>query len=219
MAALDASGRPKPRLRGRLHEVAFFASLPACAALVSVASTTTARVAAIVYSLSLVAMFGTSAIYHRGRWTGPALLRMQRLDHAMIFILIAATYTPFAILALEEPWSHWILASVWAGAVLGITLKLFAVPGAGAIGATLYIVLGWLAVVVLPQFLRGVSAPAMALVLAGGVLYTVGSIVLLLNRPDPNPSVFGYHEVFHSLTIAASSCHFAAVMLVILALA
>jgi len=213
-AAPTEEGTSKPRLRGRLHQVAFFASVPAGAALIRAAPTTTARVAAVVYALSLAAQFGVSAAYHRGRWSPPALRWMKRLDHSMIFLLIAGTYTPFGLLVLKGAWSVAILTIVWVGAAVGVALKMVRVDGLAVVTGVLYIALGWLAVVALPEIARGLPRPGIGLLLAGGVLYTAGAAVLARRRPDPNPATFGYHEVWHSMVIGGALCHYVVIALV-----
>ena len=206
----------KPRLRGRIHEVAFFVSVPAGLALVALADGWTARLAAAVYALSLVAVFGSSAAYHRGNWSPAALRRMKRLDHSMIFVLIAGSYTPIALLVLHGPWAVVILSVVWAAAVAGITLKLVRIDGFSVLTATLYMAMGWFALVAIPQLVNEMPAPALVLTIVGGLLYTAGAIVFALRRPDPAPAVFGYHEVWHAFMVAAAACHFAMVSIVVL---
>jgi hemolysin III len=206
---------PKPRFRGRLHQAAFVVSIPAGFGLVAAAPSTGARVAALVFALSLIALFGTSAAYHRLPWTVRGQRWMKRLDHSMIFVLIAGTYTPFSLLVLPWPWSVVILSIAWGGAAVGILLKMIRVDGLGAFTGALYVALGWLAVIVLPQIVRGLSGPAIGLLLSGGVLYTTGALVFARRRPDPRPAVFGYHEVWHSLVIAGTMCHYALIFLIV----
>jgi hemolysin III len=203
----------RPRLRGRLHQIAFFVAVPAGIALVLLARGTTARVAVLVYALSLVGLYGASAAYHRRHWTATARARMQRLDHSMIFVLIAGTYTPFCLLALHGAWSIVLLAAVWAGAIAGIVLKLVGVHRTQLATAILYISLGWLAVVATPVVISSLSTVALVLLVSGGLLYTVGAIVFATRRPDPSPRVFGYHEVWHSFVVGASACHYAVILL------
>jgi len=205
----------KPRWRGRIHQVAFFVSVPAGTALVVLAESWAARIAAGIYSLSLMAVFGASAAYHRGEWTPGALRRMKRLDHSMIFVLIAGSYTPIALLMLHGPWSIVILSVVWAGAVGGITLKLIRIDGFSVLTAALYMAMGWLALVALPQLLREMPPPALVLTIVGGLLYTAGAIVFAIRRPDPAPAVFGYHEIWHAFMVAAAACHFAMIAIVV----
>ncbi len=205
----------KPRWRGRIHQVAFFVSVPAAIVLVTLAEGRAARIAAGIYALSLVAVFGASAAYHRGEWTPKALRRMKRLDHSMIFVLIAGSYTPIALLILHGPWSIVILSVVWAGAVSGITLKLIRIDGFSVLTAALYMAMGWFALVALPQLLHEMPPPALVLTIVGGLLYTVGAVVFALRRPNPSPSVFGYHEIWHAFMVAAAACHFAMVAIVV----
>jgi hemolysin III len=204
-------------MRGRLHEVAFFVSVPAGVALVALADTGKARLAAAVFAVGLAGVFGASAAYHRVAWSPPALRRMKRLDHSMIFILIAGTYTPLCLLALTGVWSVAMLATVWAGAITGIVLKQVDVDGLKRLSGFLYIALGWVSIIVLPQLFRNMSIVGFMLVVAGGLLYTLGAIVFATKRPDPNPAVFGYHEIWHAFTAGAGLCHYAAVLLLILA--
>jgi len=216
MTAMDAvAPLAKPLWRGRIHQVAFFVSIPAGVALVLVADGWVARVAASVYAISLVALFGASAAYHRGRWTPPALRRMKRLDHSMIFVLIAGSYTPVALLALDGPWTIVILSIVWTGAATGIVLKLVRIDGFNVLTGALYMVLGWLVVIALPRMIQGMSPAALVLAIVGGVLYTVGAIVFATRHPDPAPTVFGYHEVWHAFMVAAAACHFAMVTILV----
>lgn len=204
-------------MRGRLHEVAFFVSIPAGVALVALADTGRARLAAVVFAVGLAGVFGASAAYHRGAWSAPALRRMKRLDHSMIFVLIAGTYTPICLLALNGVWGVVMLATVWAGAITGIVLKQVDIDGMKRLSGFLYIALGWVSIVVLPQLFRNMSVTGSVLVVAGGLLYTLGAIVFATKRPDPNPAVFGYHEIWHAFTAGAGLCHYAAVLLLILA--
>jgi hemolysin III len=216
MGPVDTPSRPpKPRLRGRIHEIAFFVSIPAGVALVLVARGVSARIGALIYAVSLSAVFGASAAYHRGDWSGPALRRMKRLDHSMIFVLIAGSYTPIALLVLHGAWSIVILSIAWAGAATGIVLKLARIDGLSVSTGILYIALGWLAIVALPQLLRGMSVAQAVLMVLGGVLYTAGAVVFATKRPDPAPAVFGFHEVWHAFMVAAAACHFAMIALVV----
>jgi hemolysin III len=207
----------KPRMRGRLHEIAFFVSVPAGVALIALAHTGKARVAASVFAVGLAGVFGASAAYHRIGWSDPARRRMKRLDHSMIFVLIAGTYTPLCLLALSGAWSVAILATVWAGAITGIVLKQVRIDGLKRLSGFLYIALGWASIVALPQLFHSLSTASFALVVAGGLLYTLGAIVFATKRPDPNPAVFGYHEIWHVFTTSAGLCHYVAVLLLVLA--
>ncbi len=211
-----AEAPPKPRFRGRLHQVAFIVSIPAGLTLVALAERPVARVAAAIYALSLIALYGTSAAYHLGRWSTRTFDRMRKLDHSMIYVLIAGTYTPIALLGLKRPWSIVILTLAWAGAAFGVVLKLAKFDRVKVLGAVLYIVLGWLAVLMTPLLIRQLTLAQLLLILAGGLLYTGGSIILLLNRPNPRPATFGYHEIWHAMGIAAGACHYTAVLLLVL---
>ncbi len=205
----------KPRWRGRIHQVAFFVSIPAGIVLVALAEDRAARIATIVYAVSLMAVFGSSAAYHRGDWTPKALRRMKRLDHSMIFVLIAGSYTPIALLVLHGPWTIVILSVVWAGAVVGITLKLIRIDGFSVLTAVLYMAMGWFALVALPQLVHTMPPPALVLTIVGGLLYTAGAITFAVRRPDPAPAVFGYHEIWHAFMVAAAACHFWMVAIVV----
>ncbi|HEX5901653.1 MAG TPA: hemolysin III family protein [Actinomycetota bacterium] len=213
----DALPILKPRLRGRIHQVAFFVSVPAGALLVLLANGAAATAVAIIYAVSLSAVLGSSAAYHRGAWSERARRWMKRLDHSMIFVLIAASYTPVAALVLGGPWEVVLLSVVWAGAVVGITMKLARPDGLRVPTAVLYMVLGWLVVVVFPQLLREMSTAEASLLVAGGLLYTAGAIVFASRRPDPRPSTFGYHEIWHAFMVAAAACHYVMILLVLLA--
>ena len=202
-------------MRGRLHQIAFFASLPAGIALVALAGGVEARIAATVFAATLTGLFGVSMAYHRGRWSDRARLVMKHLDHSMIFVFIAGSYTPVTLLAMRPGWGITLLALAWTGAAAGVVVTVLRLERWHALGFTLYLVLGWLAVVAAPQLVETLSTLELALLVTGGVLYTVGAIVLARKRPDPNPRVFGYHEVWHSFVVGASACHFTLVLLLV----
>jgi hemolysin III len=206
----------RPRLRGVFHQYAFFASLLLGAVLVVGSSGPAERTSAIVFATALAAMFGISALYHRITWRPRTRLWMRRLDHAAIYLLIAGTYTPFALLALTDVWRWTILPVVWAGALVAIVLKLAWVDAPKWLAVAIGIALGWIGVVALPQLWAHAGLTGVALLLAGGILYTGGAIVYARRRPDPVPAVFGYHELFHALVIAAAACQYAAVAFVLL---
>jgi hemolysin III len=186
-------------------------------ALVAVARGATARAATLVYGLTLVGMFGVSAAYHRLRWSARGLVRIRTLDHSMIYLLIAGTYTPFSLLVLHGAWRLWLLGLAWGGATLGIALKVARFDRARALTGALYIVLGWAAVLAAPQFIHHLSPGTLALVVVGGLLYTSGAWILYRRRPNPRPLVFGYHEVWHSFMVSASMCHYLAVLMLVVA--
>jgi hemolysin III len=206
---------PKPRLRGRLHQWAFFVSIPAGIALVALARGAEARVSAAIFTASLTALYGVSAAYHRGQWSERVRSRMRRLDHSMIFVLIAGSYTPVTLLALRPAWGITLLALAWAGAAVGVVITVLCLERWPVVGFTMYLVLGWLAIVAAPQLAHSLSRPELALLAAGGLLYTVGAVVLAGKRPDPRPAVFGYHEVWHTFVISASAAHYALVLLLV----
>ena len=206
----------RPRLRGRFHQAAFFVAVPAAVVLVTSAHTTTARVAAAIFALSVVGLYGVSAAYHRIQWSPPALRRMKRLDHSMIFVLIAGTATPLSLLVLPSPWSVAFLAGLWGGAAGGIGLKMLRIDGFRLVTGTLYIAMGWAALLLGPQLVRVLSPVSLSLVVLGGLLYTGGAVVLLRNKPDPAPATFGYHEIWHLMVIAGTACHYVVVLLLVL---
>jgi hemolysin III len=202
----------KPRLRGVSHQWAFFVSVALGAALVVVAPSGQPRLAAAIYALSVAALFGTSALYHRITWASLGARRwMRRLDHSMIFCLIAGTYTPFALLVLEGDLATVILIVVWAGALAGVLMKLVWIDAPKALVAVTYIMLGWVAVAAFPTMIERLGVTASTLVAVGGLLYTLGALVYAFQRPDPAPSVFGYHEVFHALVILAAALQYAVI--------
>jgi hemolysin III len=204
--------RSKPRLRGVSHEWAFFISLVAGAGLIVAAPSGHARVAMAIYAFSLSGLLGTSALYHRVNWRRPEIRRwMRRLDHSMIFLLIAGTVTPFALLVMSGPLADALLIAVWAGALAGIVVELIWVEAPKWVSTTVYLAVGWIGLLGFPAIVVGAGIGAGALIAVGGVLYTAGAIVYARQRPDPNPAVFGYHEIFHALVIAAAAAHFAAI--------
>jgi hemolysin III len=211
-AAKDALAAVKPRLRGVSHEWAFFVSLFLGAGLIVAAKTPKATLAVAIYAASLSALLGTSALYHRVNWTRPNVRRwMRRLDHSMIFFLIAGTYTPFALLVLSGPLADAILVVVWIGAFAGAIVEMVWIEHPKWVAALIYMALGWVAAVAFPELWNDMGVTGTLLVAAGGLLYTAGAVVYATQRPDPNPRVFGYHEIFHLFVILAAAAHFAAV--------
>jgi hemolysin III len=201
----------RPLLRGWLHLVCFFLAIPAGVAVVLLADGPRARWGALVYAVGMVALFGVSGSYHRGRWSQAARRRMQQLDHATIFVMIAGSYTPLCLVALQGWVAPAMLVAAWVGATVGIVLAFRGGRRSRVVKSALYIALGWVSVVATPQLLRHLNATEIALIVAGGVLYTVGAIFLATRWPDPFPRVFGYHEVWHVLVVAAVVCHFVAI--------
>ena len=202
----------KPRLRGVFHQWAFMVSLVAGAVLVAAAPTGRAAAVGAVYAVALAGMFGASALYHRVAWRPSLRPWFRRLDHSMIFVLIAGTYTPFALLVLHGTLSRVVLVAVWGGALLGIVLKLVWIDAPKWLIATVYLALGWVGIVTIPQLVSRAGIGAVTLLVVGGLLYTAGAVIYALRRPDPSPKVFGYHEIFHLLVIAAAAVHYAAVV-------
>lgn len=212
--SLDAAAE-YPRWRGWLHTGAAAAALPGGAVLVARADHPSARVAAVVYTLGLLACFGTSAAYHRLARSPRARRIMQRMDHSMIYVQIAGTYTPICLLALPKAWGIPLLVVVWTIAAVGILLKQLAFGRFRLIQHALYPGLGWAAVITAPALVHALSATELAFLVLGGVLYTIGIPVLAYNRPDPWPKTFGYHEIWHLATVLAGACHFAVVGLLV----
>lgn len=206
---------PKPLLRGWLHEGAVFLAVPAAIYLLADTRPGAVRVGVAIYVVALIGLFGTSAAYHRITWSARGLRIMRSLDHSMIFFLIAATHTAFAMIVLNGVWRWVVLGLVWAGTTLGIAFKLIRIDGFARVGGTLYIALGWLGVATMPAALRHAGVWPLILIAAGGLMYTAGAFVLLKRRPDPNPLVFGYHEVWHALVVLASACQYGAITLML----
>jgi hemolysin III len=210
----------KPRMRGVVHEYAFFVAVAAGAVLLVVAPSGKARVAAAIYVLGLAGLLGTSALYHRVTWRKPNVRRwMRRLDHSMIFLLIAGTYTPFALLVLSQPLGTVVLVLIWTGAAGGIVLSLLWPDAPRPVSAAIYISLGWVAIIAMPQMAERLGWVGVGMIALGGVLYSLGAIVYARKRPDPYPTVFGYHEIFHVLVVAAAALHFAVIAFFVLPLA
>jgi hemolysin III len=212
-----ADGLIKPRLRGVSHQWAFLVSIVLGAALVVAAPAGEARIACAIYAASVAGLFGVSALYHRITWVSTkARAWMRRLDHTMIFVLIAGSYTPFALLVLDGTLADVILVAVWTGAAAGIVLNLLWIHAPKWLIALVYVLVGWVAVAAFPDLLDELGITATAMVAAGGVLYTAGAVVYARRKPDPVPTVFGYHEVFHALVIAAAALQYAVVAFFVL---
>jgi hemolysin III len=194
-----------------MHYYAFFASLPLGLLLAASAPTTLARVAAAFLAASSSAMFGTSAVYHRITWSARQRIRMARVDHAMIYVLIASTYTAYALLELVGWREVLVLVIVWAGAAAATASKVVGVSRSKTIDASVGLALGSVGFLMLPELLHRAGSPGIGVGLAGGALYAAGAIVYALRRPNPRPAVFGYHEIFHALVVAGAACQFAAV--------
>jgi hemolysin III len=203
----------RPRMRGWLHLFSFFGAIVAGAVLVPLGFVLGARagVSVTVYCVTICGLFGISALYHRRRWSPRGWKIMKRLDHSMIFLFIAGTYTPFSLLAVDQPTGYWVLAGVWAAALGGVVLKLTWPTAPRWVGVPLYIGLGWVAVFVLTDILHFAGVTSLVLLAVGGLLYTVGGVAYGIRKPNPWPGTFGYHEVFHAMTIVAAICHYIAV--------
>jgi hemolysin III len=210
------AARRRPRLRGVHHQSAFCVSIVLGAALVLGADGAPDRTGAAVFTGCVAAMLGVSALYHRIVWPPGPRRWMRRLDHAAIFLLIAGTYTPFALVALEGAWRAAVLAVVWAGAATAIVLKVAWVDAPRWVASVAAVALGWVGVVALPELHADAGTIALALLGVGGILYTAGAVVYARRRPDPVPAIFGYHELFHALVVAAALCQYGAVAFVVL---
>ncbi len=205
----------KPHLRGVLHEVAFAISLVTGTVIVCLSEGARARVGASVYAASVALLFGTSAAYHRGSWGPRAHGLMARLDHSMIFVLIAGTYTPFCLVLLHG-WLRWVIFGVvWGGAIAGIVLRNAFRQPPRWVFVVLYLALGWVALAVLPQVLDAGGVAVFVLMLVGGIFYSVGAVVYARKKPNPSPRWFGFHEVFHACTLAAFAVHYVAISLAV----
>ncbi len=206
----------KPLLRGVFHQWTFFVSIVAGIALVITAPSGRATVCACIYAVTISAMLGVSAAYHRISWPPAAEARMRRLDHTTIFFAIAGTYTPIALLVLHGAIEAIVLIAVWVGAIAGIIVEWLPVKPPRGYVTAVYVTLGWVAVIAMPQLLSEFSTAALFGLIAGGVLYTVGAVAYGLKRPDPWPRVFGYHEVWHCFVIAAAVAHYCVIAFAVL---
>lgn len=200
----------QPRLRGVSHAYAAWAAVAAAAALIVLAPAGVARTAAIVYGAGLSALFAGSSLYHRWPWDVRWRPLLQRIDHSTIFVFIAASYTPIALLVLHGTTQILVLAGVWLGALGGVLLSVFWIGAPRWLSAATYLALGWCALLALPQLIAGLPLWPLLLLGAGGLLYSVGAVIYATQRPDPWPATFGFHEVFHGFVIAAAAAHLAA---------
>ncbi|MEU5366769.1 hemolysin III family protein [Streptomyces sp. NPDC005925] len=212
--ALSLPHPVKPKLRGWLHLGMFPAALVSGLLLTAFATTPRARVACAVYALTACLLFGVSALYHRGDWSPRMDRVLRRLDHANIFLIIAGTYTPLTILLLPGSKGRWLLWGIWGAAAAGILFRVFWVGAPRWLYTPCYIAMGWAAVFFLPDFMRAGGVAVLVLVIVGGLLYSAGGVIYGLKRPDPSPRWFGFHEVFHTLTLAAFITHYVGISLV-----
>jgi len=201
-----------------MHAWAFFIAIPLAIALIVVASGAAATVGASIYAATLLGLFGTSAAYHTLAQSPRARQIMQRLDHSMIYLLIAGTYVPLCLVALPPEWGIPMLAIVGGLAIVGVVMKMAAFERVPWLSYSLYLVMGWAAIIAGPALYHSLTGPQMGLIVAGGAAYTIGFPVLFTRRPDPWPTTFGYHEVWHAMTIAAAACQYTSILLVVLAL-
>jgi hemolysin III len=211
----EAPPRVKPRLRGVFHELAFFAAIGVGIPLVATAEPGRARVSAIVFGSCIAACFGFSALYHRPTWQPRARSWLARLDHAGIYLLIAGTYTPIGLLVMSHGWAVVVLTIVWSGAAAAILLKLCWPGTPKKVSAAIGLALGWVAAAAVSQLLK-LPLAGLLLLVGGGLAYSAGAIVYARRKPDPIPHVFGYHEVFHLLTLIAAGCQYAAIAFYVL---
>lgn len=211
-SAAEKFNAVKPKFRGVSHEWAFFLSLGLGLSLLIIADTPRKLLAVAIYTLSLCALFGTSALYHRVNWkTMKARMLMRRLDHSMIFLLIAGTVTPFALLTMSGTWATALLIAVWSAAALGIVIELVWTGSPKWVSAAIYVAVGWIGALAFPSIVGTAGVAAGLLIATGGLLYTAGAVVYATGRPNPSPTYFGYHEVFHVFVIGAAATHFAAI--------
>ncbi|HET6634147.1 MAG TPA: hemolysin III family protein [Streptomyces sp.] len=213
-AALQVLQPLKPHLRGWLHAGMFPAALFSGVFLTALAASTRGRIACAVYALTACLLFGISGLYHRGNWSPRLNAVFRRLDHSNIFLIIAGTYTPLTVLLLPDGDRQLLLWGIWGAALLGIAFRVFWVGAPRWLYVPCYIVMGWAAVFFLPEFLHTGGVAVLVLVVVGGVLYSAGGVVYALKRPDPSPRWFGFHEVFHALTLAAYIVHYVGISLV-----
>ncbi|HUR22911.1 MAG TPA: hemolysin III family protein [Acidimicrobiales bacterium] len=204
-----------PHLRGWLHLICFVLSLPAGAFVVLTGDSGRARVAGLVYAMGMSAMFGVSAAYHRRQWSPPARRRMRRIDHGTIFVMIAGSYTPLCLLALRGATGTVVLTGVWIAAAAGFWLALSGIAEKAVVGLLCYFGMGWAAVLALPELSRQLSGGQIALLVIGGVVYTAGGIVLGTHWPNPSPTWFGYHEVWHTMVVVACAGHYVMILSVV----
>jgi hemolysin III len=205
------SQKIKPLLRGHFHQAAFYMALGAGAVLVAAAKGFEARVGALIYAASIACMYGISAVYHRITWRPEQRVWWRRLDHAGIFVMIAGTGTPVALLGIRGSAGQNLFWILWISALAGVLKELLWIHAPKWVSAVLYVIMGWTAIFYYQEMIAGIGWSGLSLMLAGGLIYTLGAVIYALRKPDPVPPVFGYHEIFHLLVMVASVCHFVVV--------
>lgn len=218
-AARAHAGESKPRFRGFLHLLAFSSTLTLAPILIVVTPGIADRFIMAIYAISIVGLFGISALYHRNQWSERGARIVRRLDHSMIFVATAATHTPIALIALPTAPGWTLFGIVWGGAVLGIAARVFATDAPYWMIAVPYVVVGWCSLLVINHLWSSLGVAGFTLMLVGGGLYTLGAVFYALQRPNPWPKSFGYHEIFHLLTVAAAACHYVVIAIFVRALA
>jgi hemolysin III len=195
--------------RGRVHQLALLVAIPASVMLVLGTRSAKPRTAAAIYGVSLIASYGASSLYNRRLTTSKSRPWMRWLDHAMIYVFIAGSYTPICLLVAPKPWGWIALSVIWVSAALGAAIKFTSLRNKPGVGMSLYLIMGWAAVLILPLLFSRMSAASLALLIGGGLLYTAGTVVVYRRSPNPSEKLFGYHEVWHTFVAGASICHFA----------
>jgi len=205
----------KPTWRGWQHAIMFPVAVVAGIVMIATAPTVAGRVSSAIFAVTAALLFGVSALLHRGRWSTGTEGLLRRLDHANIYLIIAGTYTPFAVLALPTSSGKLLLSIVWSGALVGVVLRVFWIGVPRWLSTSLYVVVGWVVVFFLPELVDTAGWGVVVLIAVGGVLYTLGAVVYATKWPNPAPRTFGFHEVFHTLTIVAFTAHYIAVWIVV----
>jgi hemolysin III len=214
-AELRLAGETKPRFRGFIHLLAFSSALTLAPILIVITPGVADRFIMAIYAFAIVGLFGVSALYHRNEWSERGIAIVRRIDHSMIFIATAATHTPIALIALPSR-PGWLLFSiVWIGAAVGITGRVFFQNAPYAIVAVPYVLVGWSSILVINHVWSSLGVAGFTLLIVGGVMYTMGAVVYALHRPNPWPNSFGYHEIFHALTVAAAACHYVVIAIIV----
>jgi hemolysin III len=211
----DSAVRAKPRLRGVFHELGFYGAVAAAPPVIATTEGGSARVSAAIFTSCLICCFGASALYHRPTWRPRVRSWLARLDHAGIYLLIAGTYTPVSLLVMSRGWGIPVLSIVWGGALAAISLKLFSKRSSKKLSAAIGLALGWVGVVAFAQLLK-LPLAGLLLLVAGGLLYSIGAVIYARKRPDPLPRTFGYHELFHVFTLGAAACQYVAIVVYVL---